>query len=178
MLNVKWGGIEYHFLSLWYDSTWDWTPVSRTIDEHSTHFANSLVRPSYSQLKKKEKKEKKRTCRIVDFAIYADHMVKPEVSEKKDKYRDLAKRTEKVMEHEKNGDTNSNWSARYSHQGIGTGSEGLGNKGTDEDHPNYSMVEIGQDDEKNPGDLRRLAVTQTPVENYQLRLGWKTLKRE
>ena len=23
MLNVKQGGIKYHFLSLWYDSTWD-----------------------------------------------------------------------------------------------------------------------------------------------------------
>ena len=35
MLSVKQGGIKYHFLSLWYDSTWDSTPVSRTIDEHS-----------------------------------------------------------------------------------------------------------------------------------------------
>ena len=26
-----------HFLSFWYDSTLDWTPVSRTIDELSTH---------------------------------------------------------------------------------------------------------------------------------------------
>ena len=37
MLSVKQDGIKYHFLSLWYDSTWDWTPVSRTIGEHSTH---------------------------------------------------------------------------------------------------------------------------------------------
>ena len=29
------GGIKYHFLSLWYDSTWDWTQVSRAIGEHS-----------------------------------------------------------------------------------------------------------------------------------------------
>ena len=28
MLSVKQGGIKYNFLSLWYDSTWDWTPVS------------------------------------------------------------------------------------------------------------------------------------------------------
>ena len=32
-----------HFLSLWYDSTWDWTQVSRTISEHSTHSTNGLV---------------------------------------------------------------------------------------------------------------------------------------
>ena len=26
MLSAKQGGIKYHFLSLWYDSTWDWIP--------------------------------------------------------------------------------------------------------------------------------------------------------
>ena len=35
MLSVKQGGIKYRFLSLWYDSTWDWTQVSRAIGEHS-----------------------------------------------------------------------------------------------------------------------------------------------
>ena len=35
MLSVKQGGIKYHFFSLWYDSTWDWTQVSRAIGEHS-----------------------------------------------------------------------------------------------------------------------------------------------
>ena len=43
MMSVKQGGIKYYFLSLWYDSTWDWTLVSRTIDEHSTHLANGPV---------------------------------------------------------------------------------------------------------------------------------------
>ena len=36
MLSVKQGGTKYHFLSLWYDSTCDWTPFSRTIGELST----------------------------------------------------------------------------------------------------------------------------------------------
>ena len=40
MLSVKQGGIKYHFLSLWYDSTWDLTQVSRTIGEHSNRLAN------------------------------------------------------------------------------------------------------------------------------------------
>ena len=35
--NVKQGGIKYYFLCFWYDSVWDWTPVSPAIDEHSTH---------------------------------------------------------------------------------------------------------------------------------------------
>ena len=30
-MSVKQGGIKYHFLSLWYDATWDWTQVSRII---------------------------------------------------------------------------------------------------------------------------------------------------
>ena len=34
MLSVKQVGIKYHFLSLWYDSTSDWTQVSRAIREH------------------------------------------------------------------------------------------------------------------------------------------------
>ena len=38
MLSVTQGGIKYHFLSLWYYSTWDWTPVSQAIGEHFTHF--------------------------------------------------------------------------------------------------------------------------------------------
>ena len=42
MLSVKQGGIKYHFLSFWYDSTWDQTPVSRAIGEHSNHHATEL----------------------------------------------------------------------------------------------------------------------------------------
>ena len=37
MLSIKQDSIKYHFLSLWYGSTWDWTPISRTIGEHSTY---------------------------------------------------------------------------------------------------------------------------------------------
>ena len=36
---------------------------------------------------------------------------------------------------------------------------GLGGQRTSRDHPNYSIVEIGQNTEKSPGDLRRLPVT-------------------
>ena len=48
--------------------------------------------------------------------------------------------------------------ARGSHQWLGIGTGGLGNKRTSGNHPNYSMVEIDQYTKKNPGDLRRLAV--------------------
>ena len=40
MLSVKQGSIKNHFLSLWYESTWDWTQVSWIIGEHSDTYAN------------------------------------------------------------------------------------------------------------------------------------------
>ena len=39
MLSVKQGGIKHHFLSLWYDATWTWALISRTMGEHFTHYA-------------------------------------------------------------------------------------------------------------------------------------------
>ena len=56
------------------------------------------------------------------------------------------------MEHEIDDDTNCNWCPRYNHQRIGTspgtgtstGTGRRGNKRMCEDHPNYSIIEIGQ----------------------------------
>ena len=42
-------------------------------------------------------------------------------------------------------------------------SGGFGNKRTCGDHPNDIIVKNDQNTEKSPGDLRSLAVTQTPV---------------
>ena len=53
---------------------------------------------------------------------------------------------------------------------IGTRNEELRNKRTSGDHSNYCITEIGENTEKSPGDLRRLAVMQTPVKNYRLTL--------
>ena len=50
------------------------------------------------------------------------------------------------------------------------GTGGLGSLWTSGDHPNYYIIENGQNTEKSPGNLRRLAVTQTPVKDHQLRL--------
>ena len=43
-----------------------------------------------------------------------------------------------------------------------------GNKMTSRDPPDYSIFKISNDTEKSPGDLRRLAVTQTLVKKYHL----------
>ena len=47
---------------------------------------------------------------------------------------------------------------------------GLENKRTSGDHPNYYIIEKGRNVEESPGDLKRFAVTQTPVKNHQLTL--------
>ena len=39
-LSAKKGSIWYHFLSLWYESTWDWILVTQSIDKHSNHNTN------------------------------------------------------------------------------------------------------------------------------------------
>ena len=48
-------------------------------------------------------------------------------------------------------------------------------RGEGEDHPDYSIIKIGQNTEKNPGDLRRLSVTQIPLRSHQLMLRGNSL---
>ena len=79
--------------------------------------------------------------------------------------------TEKAVERESDDNNKKD-------QKIGTRTGVVGNKRTSGDHPNYYIIEIGQNTEKSPGDLRRLAVTQTPVKDYQLKLLWKTFKEK
>ena len=69
----------------------------------------------------------------------------------------------KTMEQENDSDNNYNWLARYSQDWR--------------IWKNYGIVVIGQNSEKSPADLKRLAARQTPVEDYQLTLVWKTQKK-
>ena len=127
------------------------------------------------KIHKKWNDNKKRTCQIVDFAVPADHWGKLKESEKKDKYLDLARELTKM------------WNMKVSvipivigtflsHQRIIKGTGGIGNKRTSGDHPNYYIIENGQNTEMSPGNLRRLAVTQTSMKDYQPTLMGKTLK--
>ena len=72
------------------------------------------------------------------------------------------------MDHEGYGDTNCNWFAQNNSQRSGKGR--LRNQRTNRDHLDYNIIKIGLKTEKSPGDLRRLAVTQTPVKDHQLTL--------
>ena len=107
--------------------------------------------------------KKKRTWKIVDFAVPADHRIKLKECEKKDKYLDPVRQLKKL------------WNMQVSIIPIVIGAfgtvtkrtGGLGSWWTSKDHPNYSITENSQNTEKSPGDLRRLAVTKTPVEDHQ-----------
>ena len=85
----------------------------------------------------------------MDFAFPLDHKVKIKENGKRNKYSDHARELRKL------------WTMRMT---------------VNRDHPDYSIVEISQNTEKSPGNQRRLAVTHTPVKNYQLTLMWKTLE--
>ena len=80
----------------------------------------------------------------------------------------LQKKIEKTMRRAGDNYTNCDWCFWYSNQRIIKATGGLGHKTTSGDHPNYNIIENGQNTEKSPRDLRSLAVTQTPVKDNQL----------
>ena len=71
------------------------------------------------------------------------------------------------MEHEGDGDINCNRCTRNNSQMFGKRNRRLRNQKTRRNHLDYSIIEIGQNTEKSPGDLRRLVVTETPVRSHQ-----------
>ena len=58
-----------------------------------------------------------------------------------------------LKKHESDGDTNCNWCSSYSHRRIGAGTGGLGNKRTERDRQNYTIMVIDQNTEKSPWKL-------------------------
>ena len=57
---------------------------------HGSPNLGQKTRPYYNQ------QQKKRICKIVDFAVPADHRIKLKECEKKDKYLDLARELKKL----------------------------------------------------------------------------------
>ena len=101
------------------------------------------------------------------MSIPADHRIKLKECEKKDKYFNLARELKKL------------WNMQVTiipivigafgtvTKGLLKGFGGLGSWRTRRDHPNYYIIENGQNTEKSPGDLRRLGVIQTPLKNHR-----------
>ena len=87
----------------------------------------------------------------MDFAVPTDHRIKLKEREKKDKYLDLARELKRKTNY-------GTWRWRLYESWL------------------VFSVENGQNTEKDPGDLRKLAVSQTPVKDHQLTLMLKTLR--
>ena len=66
------------------------------------HTGHLMSRPNNNQ-------KKKRTCKIVDFAVPANHRIKLKECKMKDKYLDLARELKKTMEHAGDNYDNCNW---------------------------------------------------------------------
>ena len=66
---------------------WDAQNSAGFLDKNESSNFRQMARPRDNNKKRK----KKRTCRIVDFEVSADHRVKLKESEKRDKYLDFAK---------------------------------------------------------------------------------------
>ena len=114
--------------------------------------------------------KRKRICKIVDFAVPADHRINLKESEKKDKYLDLARELKKLCNMKVTIVPIVIGALGTVTKGLLKGLEDLGSWRTGRDYPNYSIAVDGQNTATSPGDLRRLAVTQTPVKNHQLTL--------
>ena len=74
------------------------------------------------------------------------------------------------MEHENNDCATCDWCIRHNNKRIIKRPGGLRSWRTGTDYPDDSIAKNGQNPETSPGDLRRLAVTQTPVKNHPLTL--------
>ena len=70
------------------------------------------------------------------------------------------------MDHEGDGNTNYNWYTWNNPQNIVKRTTRLRNQKTSKEHSDYSIIKIGQNTEKSLGDLKKLAVAQTPVRNH------------
>ena len=58
--------------------------------------------------------KRKKNCKIVDFAVPADHRINLNESEKKNKYLDLVRELKKNVEHESNDCANCDCCVRHS----------------------------------------------------------------
>ena len=137
-----------------------------------------LIPARRQDLKINNDKKKKKTCRIVDYSVLTDHRLKIKENEKRVKYLDLAGELRKQRNTRVYSDANCNWRTRNGSQSFEEGTGRVENQRTNCYHTNYSIIQISQNTEMSPGDLRRLALTQTPEKSHLLMLVQKLAKSE
>ena len=106
----------------------------------------------------------------MDFVVLTDHGMKIIENEKRDKYLDIPRVLKKLWNMKVTVMPIFIGALGTNLKRLGKGAKRLRNQKTSGDHPDYSIIKIGQNTEKSPGYLRRLAVTQTPVKDHQLTL--------
>ena len=111
----------------------------------------------------------------MELAVPANDIIIFKESETRDEYLNLAREL-KTIEHEVDDGNIYYWYMWNNPQRINNGTKRLRNQKTSGDLPIYSIVEIGQNTEKSPGNKKRHAITQTPVKDHQLTLVGNTLK--
>ena len=75
------------------------------------------------------------------------------------------------MEYEDGSDTNCNWCTWKELQKLYKLAGRAKNRRASKDHLNYWIVEISQNNEKSPGELRKIAIIQTPMIDDHLKQG-------
>ena len=112
--------------------------------------------------------QKKKICKIVDFAVPADHRIKLKEYEKRDKYLALARELKKTMEYEGDNYTNCDWCflARVT-KGLLKGLEDLKVGGRVETIQTTALLKMARI-------LRR--VLETWGDLLSLNLQWKTIR--
>ena len=112
----------------------------------------------------------------MDYGVPADHRIKLKECEKKDKYLDLRGELKKLWNMKMTIMPIVIGAFSTANRGLLKGLEDFRNKRMIGDNPNYYVNGNHQNTEKSLGDLRKLAVTHTPVKAHQLKLMRKTLK--
>ena len=105
----------------------------------------------------------------MDSVVPTNHEVKLKESEKSNEFPDPVRELKKLWTWKWSFSQLCSW---YSHQRIDTGTGGLGNKRKNGDHPNYSIVQMGQNTEKSPGtwgDLLSLKLRGKPSANADVK---------
>ena len=140
-------------------------------------YTNGSPNPGQETRLNNNQQQKKRTCKIVDFAVPADHRMKQKECEKRDKYLDLARELKKL------------WNMQETITPIVIGALGTVTKGLLkglEDLEVGGRVETIQTTAllRTARILRRVLETWgdllslTPVKNHRLTLMWKALMSE
>ena len=106
----------------------------------------------------------------MDFAVPVEQRVKGKRKKRQVLWPCL--RTKIAVKHQGDGDTNCKCRTLNGPQLFEKVTERVRNRRTNRDYPDYSIVEIGQNIEKSPGDMR----TQTSLKDHQLTLVGKTYK--